>query len=432
MKNEVYLQRRCALIDHIGEGVVIIPTAPERIRNRDNLYPFRFDSYFWYLSGFSEPEAVLVLCGGKEPRSILFCRQKDEECEVWTGYRHGPAAAREAFGFDEAYAFDELAAKLPDLLNGCHTLWYALGSNADWDTRIISTLNALRAQTHAGKLAPAQIRDPRGSLDRMRLCKDSHEIGLMRQAAAIASAAHVRIMHFCRPGQMEYELEAELIHEFRRHGASGNSFSPIVAGGENACVLHYETNDRRLAEGSLVLVDAGCELEGYASDITRTFPVSGRFSAAQRDVYEIVLAAQRAAISAIKPGAPFITYHEAALKVLVQGLCDLKLLCGEVDGLIESQAYKPFYMHRTGHWLGLDVHDTGDYQIDNEWVQLEAGMALTVEPGLYIRPAPNVPESLLGIGVRIEDDVFVMENGAEVYTTAPKTVTDIEETMCRE
>ena len=429
MKNEACLQRRRALLEHIGDGIAIIPTAPERIRNRDSHYPFRADSYFWYLTGFPEPEAVLVLRGGKEPRSILFCRKKDEKSEVWNGFRYGPVVAQEIFGFDEAYAFDDLAEKLPDLLSDCQTLWHALGYNSDWDARVVTALNSLRAQVREGKQAPAQISDPRGILDRMRLRKDAHEIATMRQAAVIASAAHARIMQSCRPGQMEYELEAELFHEFRRQGADGHSFSPIVAGGSNACVLHYEVNDKHLAEGSLVLVDAGCELEGYASDITRTFPVNGKFSGPQRDVYEIVLAAQAAAIDAIRPGVPFIAYHDAALKVLVQGLCDLKLLSGNVDGLIESEAYKPFYMHRTGHWLGIDVHDTGDYKVGDEWVELKAGMALTVEPGLYIRPAPNVPESLLGIGVRIEDDVFVTEHGAEVYTSTPKTIADIEETM---
>ncbi len=427
-----YLQRRRALLERLGDGVAVIPTAPERTRNRDSQYPYRFDSYFWYLTGFSEPEAALVLIGGKEPRAILFCRDKDEEREVWNGFRYGPAAAREAFGFDEAYVFDELPARLPDLLANRQALWYALGHDAGWDERMVAALNALRAQVRAGKNAPPQIRDPRGVLDRMRLVKDAHEIGVMRRAAAIASAGHTRAMRACRPSLMEFQLEAELYHEYRRQGASGHSFSPIVAGGSNACVLHYVENDKPLADGSLVLIDSGCELEGYAADITRTFPVNGKFSGPQRDVYEIVLAAQAAAVAAVKPGVPFAAYHEAALKVLVQGLCDLNILEGGVDGLIESEAYKPFYMHRAGHWLGLDVHDAGDYKVGEEWVELEPGMALTVEPGLYIRPAPNVPEHLLGIGVRIEDDVFVTESGGEVYTSPPKTVADIEEAMHRD
>jgi Xaa-Pro aminopeptidase len=257
-------------------------------------------------------------------------------------------------------------------------------------------------------------------------------MAIMRRAAAIAAAGHVRAMRACRPGIAEYELEAELSYEFRKRGADGHAYSPIVAGGHHGCVLHYVENNTLLAEHTLVLIDAGCELEGYASDITRTFPVGGRFSDVQRDAYEIILAAQRAAIAEIRPGAPFCAYHDAALRVLVQGMIDLKLLAGSVDGLIESEAYKPYYMHRTGHWLGLDVHDAGNYKEDGEWIALAPGMALTVEPGIYIRPGATVPEHLHGIGIRIEDDVFVSEAGCEVYTDAPKTVAEIEEVMCHD
>ncbi len=421
--------RRHALIETIGDGVAIIPAAPERIRNRDSHYPYRFDSYFWYLTGFREPEAALVLIGGKVPRSILFCREKNEEREVWEGFRYGPAAARDAFGFDEAYPFNELEQKLPELIANRDALWHALGHDAAWDARIVAALNAVRAQTRAGKHAPAQICDLRQPLDRMRLVKDTHETALMRRAADITSAGHRRAMHTCRPGLAEYALEAELSHEFRVRGAAGHAYPPIVAGGSNACVLHYVENDKPLADGDLVLIDAGCELEGYAADITRTYPVNGRFSPVQRDVYEIVLAAQAAAIAAIRPGVPFIAYHDAALRVLVRGMVDLGLLAGDIDGLIESEAYKPFYMHRTGHWLGLDVHDAGEYKDGEAWIALAPGMALTVEPGLYIRPAANVPAHLHGIGIRIEDDVFVTAGGAEFYTSAPKTVAEIEETM---
>ena len=318
---------------------------------------------------------------------------------------------------------------LPELIANHKALWYALGHDTAWDAKVVAALNSVRAQARAGKHAPSKIRDLRQPLDRMRLVKDAHEIDLMRRAADITSAGHARAMRHCRPGQAEYELEAELTHEFRRRGAGGHSYNPIVAGGANACVLHYVDNDKLLAEHALVLIDAGCELEGYAADITRTFPVGGCFNGAQRDAYEIVLAAQLAAIAAIKPGASFSAYHDAAVRVLVQGMIDLKLLAGSVDGLIESEAYKPYYMHRTGHWLGLDVHDAGDYKTGDDWIKLEPGMALTVEPGLYIRPSPMVPPHLHGIGIRIEDDVFVTEHGCDVYTTAPKTIAEIEEVM---
>jgi Xaa-Pro aminopeptidase len=432
MKHEPYSSRRSALLEQIGDGIAIIPTAPERLRNRDSHHRFRFDSYFWYLSGFPEPEAVIVLVGGKAPRTILFCRAKNEEREVWDGFRHGPHAARDAFGFDEAHDFALFESMLPELMANRSSLWHALGLDPAWDARIVAALNTVRSQVRSGTRAPDQLHDLRGVLDPMRQIKDAHETAIMRRAAAITSAGHSRAMRACRPGMAEYELEAELTYEFRKRGAGGHAYSPIVAGGHNACILHYVENDKLLGEHALVLIDAGCELEGYAADITRTFPVCGRFSGAQRDVYEIVLAAQAAAIAAVKPGAPFIAYHEAALRVLVQGMIDLKLLTGSADGVIESEAYKPYYMHRTGHWLGLDVHDAGDYKSDDDWVKLEPGMTLTVEPGLYIRPGANVPEHLHGIGIRTEDDVFVTETGGEVYTNAPKTIAEIEEVMRRD
>ena len=428
MKHQPFSARRAALIELIGDGVAVIPTAPERIRNRDSHHPYRFDSYFWYLSGFPEPEAVIVLVGGKA-RAILFCRAKNEEREVWDGFRHGPDAARDAFGFDAAYDFAEFEQRFPELIANRSALWYALGHDPAWDAKIVGALNTVRAQARAGQRAPGELHDLRAPLDRMRLTKDAHEMAIMRRAATIAAAGHVRAMRACRPGIAEYELEAELSYEFRKRGADGHAYSPIVAGGHHGCVLHYVENNTLLAEHTLVLVDAGCEVEGYASDITRTFPVGGRFSGVQRDAYEIVLAAQRAAIDAIRPGAPFPAYHDAALRVLVQGMIDLGLLAGSVDGIIESKAYQPYYMHRTGHWLGLDVHDAGNYKDGDEWIALTPGMALTVEPGIYIRPGATVPEHLHGIGIRIEDDVFVSETGCEVYTDAPKSVAEIEEVM---
>jgi len=427
-----FAARRARLAAQVGDGVAIIPTAPERVRNRDTHHPYRFDSYFWYLSGFPEPEAVIVLCGGEQPQSILFCREKNEEREIWDGYRHGPDGARTTFGFDAAYPIDELDARLPDLMADRTTLWHSLGHDADWDARIAAALNAVRGLARAGKRAPREVRDLRAALDEMRLRKDDSELDTMRRAAAISAAGHARAMRHCRPGMAEYELEAELTHEFRRRGADGHAYTPIVAGGANACVLHYVENNRLLPDGGLVLIDAGCEVDGYAADITRTFPINGRFSPAQKDAYEIVLAAQTAAIETIRPGASFMAYHDAAVRVLAQGMVDLGLLTGDIDGLIESKAYQRFYMHRTGHWLGLDVHDAGDYKehrTGGDWLTLAPGMTLTVEPGLYIRPAADVPEALHGIGIRIEDDVIVTAGGAEVYTDAPKHVAEIEEVM---
>lgn len=432
MSTQPYAKRRQQLLAQLGDGLAVIPTAPERVRNRDAHYPYRFDSYFWYLSGFPEPEAVIVLVGGAARKAILFCREKDEEREIWDGFRHGPEAAGKAFGFDEAHAIAKLPQMLPELLANRSLLWHSLGHDPEWDRRISDALNAVRERSRSGVRTPAEIRDLRSVLDHMRLTKDAQEIELMRQAADIASAGHARAMRTCRPGMAEYELEAELAYEFRRRGAQGHAYTPIVAGGANACILHYIDNDKLLSGHSLVLIDAGCELGGYASDITRTFPVSGRFSALQRDVYEIVLAAQEAAIAAICPGARFSDYHQAALRVLTQGLIDLQVLSGSVDGALESEAYKPWYMHRTGHWLGLDVHDVGEYKTgthDDDWMTLAPGMTMTVEPGLYFRPGTHTPPHLHGIGVRIEDDVVVSATGCTVYTGAPRTVAEIEEVM---
>jgi len=432
MTHAHFLARRQRLLKTIGDGVAIVPTAPEVIRNRDAHFPYRFDSYFWYLSGFPEAEAVVVLVGaqGKQKaRSILFCRDKHEEREIWDGYRYGPKAAKLAFGFDAAYPIEQLDKKLAELLVDRDTLWHAIGHDAAWDARIAKALNEVRAQGRAGKRAPRAIHDLRAELDAMRLLKDPAEQAIMQRAADIASAGHARAMRACRPGMAEYELEAELTYEFRKRGADGHAYTPIVAGGANACVLHYVENNKRLNDHTLVLIDAGCEVEGYAADITRTFPVNGRFTAAQKDVYEIVLAAQAAAISATAPGRHFMAGHDAAVRVLTQGLVDLKLLSGDLDHLIEKGDYKRFYMHRTGHWLGLDVHDAGEYKVGDEWTKLQPGMTLTVEPGLYIRPGADIPPALAGIGIRIEDDVRVTESGCEITTSAPKTVAEIEAVM---
>ncbi|MDR1888521.1 MAG: aminopeptidase P N-terminal domain-containing protein [Zoogloeaceae bacterium] len=426
-----FARRRAHLLNRIGDGVALIPTAPERLRNRDNPYPYRADSYFWHLTGFPEPEAALVLAGG---RSILFCREKDALREIWNGFRYGPAAAALNFGFDEAWPIASLDEKLPQFIADHPTLWHAFGLDAEWDARVTRALNAVRAQARSGKRPPGSFCDWRAPLDALRLVKDATEQTLMRRAADITSAGHARAMRACAAGaQTEYALEAELGHEFRRQGASGHAYTPIVAGGKNACVLHYADNDQPLADGALVLIDAGCELESYAADITRTFPVNGRFSPAQKDCYEIVLAAQAAAISATRPGIRFNVPHEAAVRVLTQGMVDLGLMTGEVDGLIESGACRRFYMHNTGHWLGLDVHDVGDYKEagkpQERWRELVPGMTLTCEPGLYIPAAPDVPAALHNIGIRIEDDLLVTPDGCEVYTHAPKSVREIEDIM---
>ena len=432
MTHAHFLARRKRLLKAIGDGVAIVPTAPEVIRNRDAHHPYRFDSYFWYLAGFPEPEAVVVLVGGKRPKSILFCREKHEEREIWDGYRYGPKAAKAAFGFDAAYSIEQLDKKLPELLVDRDTLWHAIGHDAAWDARIAKALNAVRAQTRAGKRAPRAIHDLRAELDAMRLVKDAAELSIMQRAADIASAGHARAMRACRPGMAEYELEAELTYEFRKRGADAHAYTPIVAGGANACVLHYVENNKLLNDNTLVLIDAGCEVEGYAADITRSFPVNGRFNAAQKDVYEIVLAAQEAAFAATAPGRHFMEAHDAAVRVLTQGLIDLKLLAGDLDNLIEKGDYKRFYMHRTGHWLGLDVHDAGEYKVGEQWTTLQPGMTITVEPGLYIRPADGIPPALAGIGIRIEDDVRVTATGCDIYTSAPKTIAEIEEVMRRD
>ena len=429
MTHAHFLARRKRLLKAIGDGVAIVPTAPEVIRNRDAHHPYRFDSYFWYLTGFPEPEAVVVLVGGKRPKSILFCREKHEEREIWDGYRYGPKAAKTAFGFDAAYAIELLDKKLAEFLVDRDTLWHAIGHDTAWDTRIAKALNEVRAQTWTGKRAPRVIHDLRAELDAMRLVKDSAEAEIQQRSADIASAGHARAMHACRPGMAEYELEAELAYEFRKRGADAHAYTPIVAGGANACVLHYVANDKLLNDHTLVLIDAGCEVDGYAADITRTFPVNGRFNAPQRDVYEIVLAAQCAAITATAPGRHFMEGHDAAVRVLTQGLVDLKLLTGDLNNLIDKGDYKRFYMHRTGHWLGLDVHDAGEYKVGDAWTTLQPGMTLTIEPGLYIRPADDIPLALAGVGIRIEDDVRVSETGCHVFTTAPKTIAEIEEVM---
>jgi len=430
--HQVYRDRRAALLkemrSHTGGGLALVPTATEVPRNRDSLYPFRHDSYFYYVSGFPEPEAVVALVAGPDgDRQMLFCREKNAEREIWDGFRYGPDAAREIFGFDEAHPIDELDRLLPDLAADRPALYTPLGLFAEWDRRVTDVLNEVRARARTGVSAPAEIVDVRQALDHLRLVKDAHELALMRRAAEISAKAHRRAMERTRPGWHEYQVEAELAHEFLSSGAQAVAYSPIVAGGPNACVLHYRDNNRQLQEGELLLIDAGCEYRGYASDITRTFPVNGRFSGPQKAVYELVLAAQQACIDAVKPGADFHDYHKVAERVLAQGYIDLGLCKGTLDAVLATGSYRQFYMHRAGHWLGMDVHDAGAYQVKGASQKLAPGMVLTVEPGTYIRPAENVPEPFWDIGVRIEDDVLVTAAGVENLTAAaPKTVADVE------
>ncbi len=438
-----YVARRASLIAQMqakGGGIAIIPTAPEVMRNRDADYPYRHDSYFYYLSGFTEPEAVIVLIAGEKNQAILFCREKNLEREIWDGFRYGPEAARATFGFDAAYPIDAIDTELPKLMANAQALFYALGSDSKLDGQVQRWLQAVRGQARAGVTPPAAAYDVHVLLDEMRLSKDADEIDIMQRSADIAAAAHRRAMRIARPGLREYHLEAEILHEFRNNGSQFPAYGSIVATGANACVLHYRASDAELQDGDLVLIDAGCELDSYASDITRTFPANGKFSGPQKELYEIVLASQYAAIAETRPGKRFMDGHDAAVKVLAQGMLDTGLLdknkVGTLSDVIESRAYSQFYMHRTGHWLGMDVHDVGEYRdaapsgIEKPWRTLQAGMVLTVEPGIYVRPAEGVPAQYWNIGIRIEDDALVTANGCHILSAAaPKTVADIEALM---
>ncbi|MFO1198993.1 MAG: Xaa-Pro aminopeptidase [Burkholderiaceae bacterium] len=437
-----YASRRSRLAEQMrarGGGVAVIFTAPEAMRNRDSDYPYRWDSYFYYVAGFPEPEAALVLrVTADATESVLFCREKNPERETWDGFRFGPDAARERFGVDRALPIGALDEQMPLLLADQPAVYCALGVDAGLDARLQRWLAAVRAQARTGVSAPTQAVDVRALLDEMRLVKDEHEVALMRRAGQISADAHVRAMRATRPGRMEYEIEAELLYEFRRQGSQFPAYGSIVAGGRNACVLHYRSNADPLRDGDLLLIDAGCELDGYASDITRTFPVGGRFSGPQRALYDVVLAAQAAAIERTRPGARFIEPHDAAVRVLAQGMIDHGLVAGSLDGVIESGAYRRFYMHRTGHWLGMDVHDCGEYREPGEpgsgenrpWRILRPGMVVTVEPGLYVPAADDVPEALRDIGIRIEDDALVTGGGCEILTPGvPKAAADVEALM---
>ncbi|WP_058558250.1 Xaa-Pro aminopeptidase [Thiohalocapsa sp. ML1] len=428
-------RRRRAVAEAIGaDGVLILPAAREVTRNRDVHYPFRQSSDFAWLTGFPEPDAVAVIAPKhKDGEFVLFCRPRDPEREVWDGHRHGTEGAVLHFGADVAHPLADLDEKLPELLADRKQIHYPLGIDADFDLQVMAWLRAVRAQARKGVGAPSALVSSDGVLHERRLIKSKTEIDTMRRAARISAAAHRKLMQTCRPGQNEQALEATFLAACAEQGARWQAYSPIVGGGANACVLHYVENDAPLRDGDLVLVDAGCELHGYASDITRTFPVNGRFSPAQQSLYELVLAAQQAAIAAVKPGKRWDAPHKAALRVLTRGLVELGFIEGthdDVPQLIKDEKYKPFYMHRTGHWLGMDVHDVGSYKQDGKWRTLEPGMVLTVEPGLYVAPDAEVPAEYRGIGIRIEDDVLVTEDGHEVLSRdVPKDIDAIERLM---
>jgi len=429
-----FARRRKRVLAALGaDAVAIIPAASEQLRNRDTHYIFRQSSDFRYLTGFDEPDAFLVLAPKHElGASILFVRPRDAAREQWDGRRAGVAGALKQYGVDQAFTLDEMDAKMPELLAGREQVFAPLGEDIGFAQRLFGWLAAVRRLQRAGVKAPSAWQDSAPVLHEMRLFKDEDELKVLREACRISALGHIAAMQACRPGAAEYQLEAELLRTFRQHGGEA-AFPSIVAGGQNACILHYTENRDTLKQGELVLVDAGCEWGGYCGDISRTFPVGGRFSDAQRDVYNVVLAAQQAAIDAVRPGASFDQPHQAAVQVLTEGLVDLKLLKGKVSKLIEKEAYKRFYMHKTGHWLGMDTHDVGAYKVDGAWRPLEPGMVLTVEPGLYIDAGRDVPKELRNIGIRIEDDVLVTREGHEVLTEAvPKSVEALEAMVSHE
>lgn len=432
MDQTEFQRRRQELMRMMEPGsIAVLPAAPERVRNRDTLYPYRQDSDFYYLTGFSEPEAVLVLAPGrKQGEYILFCRERDPAREIWDGARAGQDGAVRDFGADDAFPISDLDDILPGMIEGRSKLYHTMGVDLEFDHQVIGWVNHVRELARNGARAPGEFVSLQHLLHEMRLIKSRAEVALMRKAAEVSASAHRRAMEICRPGLMEYEVEAEFQAIFRRHNGYP-AYIPIVGGGDNACVLHYVDNDQELKDGDLLLIDAGVEIDCYASDITRTFPVSGRFSAEQRVIYELVLKSQEAAIAAIAPGRNWNEFHEAATRVLTEGLIELGLLEGSLEQALETESYRRFYMHRTGHWLGMDVHDVGDYKVDDEWRLLEPGMVMTVEPGLYIAPqSEGVDPRWWGIGVRIEDDVLVTRSGREVLTSdVPKQVEEIEALM---
>lgn len=433
IKMTEYAKRRKALMRQVGSsGIIIVPAASETHRNADAMYAYRQNSDFYYLTGFNEPEAVLVLAPGrKEGEYLLFNRVRDRSREIWDGPRAGQEGARKIFGADQSFAIHEFETMLPDLLADREVIHYPLGTNPAFDEVIMRGVNTVRSQIRRGVQSPESFCNITPTIHEMRIFKSKDEVAVMRHAAEISAQAHIRAMQICKPGMYEYQLEAELMHEFISNGARFPAYSSIVGSGLNSCILHYISNDRKIHDGDMVLIDAGCEYENYASDITRTFPANGKFSAEQRAIYELVLESQLAALKSVKPGALWTAPQDVIVKILTQGLIDLGILKGKRDSLIEQQAYMPFYMHRSGHFLGLDVHDSGRYRVNNKWRKLEPGMALTIEPGLYISAdIPGVHKRWHNIGVRIEDDVVVTSKGCDILSKdVPKSIDEIEAIM---
>ena len=426
-----YERRRRELMQLMDGGVAVFPTAPEATRNSDVLYPFRPDSDFYYLTHFPEPAAVAVLVPGRpQGEFILFCRERDPEKETWNGRRRGLEGAVQDYGADDAFPIDDIAEILPGLLEDQDRIYCNMGRYLDFDNRLFQWVNEIRTKVRTGIRAPGEFIDVGHILHELRLVKRKEEIRTMKLAARVSAAAHCRAMRACCPDKNEFEIESELEYEFRKGGAHAPAYPSIVAGGANACILHYTENCDRLRDGELLLIDAGAEIDCYASDITRTFPINGRYSGEQRALYDVVLLAQEAAIDQIVPGTTWNRPHEAAVRVLTEGLVDLGLLAGPIEPLIENQKYRRFYMHRTGHWLGMDVHDVGDYKVGGEWRVLEPGMTLTVEPGLYVTPIDDVDARWHNLGIRIEDDVLVTRKGYEILTAdVPKRPEEIEALM---
>jgi Xaa-Pro aminopeptidase len=428
-----FAQRRVELKSLMEENsIAILPSANLLRRNSDIEYQFRQNSDFHYLTGFDEPEAVFVLVPGREHgECILFCQERDASREQWHGNITGPERAMQLYGIDDAFPISDIDDILPGLIEGKSKLYYAMGSHAEFDGRIIAWVNRISTSQHSGTRPPGEFVQLDQYLHELRLFKSAQEVAVLKRAAEITAKGHKQLMATTRAGLYEYQLESELIHTFMNNGSRSCAYPSIVGSGNNGCILHYISNEDQLKKGELVLVDAGCEYEYYASDVTRTFPVSGKFSGAQKEIYNIVLAAQKAAIETIRPGKHWNQPHVAAVRVITEGLVNLGLLQGSVEELIESGQYKKFYMHRTGHWMGLDVHDVGEYKISGEWRVFESGMVTTVEPGIYILDSlDDVPARYRGIGVRIEDDILVTRDGNEVLTSAiPKTVEEIESYM---
>ncbi len=417
MDYKEFIRRRRQLMRLLGkDAIAILPAAPVRLRNGEIPYAYRQDSYFHYLTGFPEPEAVAALLPGRpQGEYVLFVRELDREREEWDGPRAGPDGAVRLHGADDAFPIADIDEILPGLMEGRPRIYYSMGTHEDFDPRVLGWVNALRIESRDDASAPQEIAALSTVIDNLRLYKSRAEQGALRKAALITVDAHRRAMRFARPGAMEYEVMAEIVHEFRRHNAD-LAYHPIIGGGANSCVMHYRDNDQVLCDGDLLLLDAGCESDCYAADVTRTFPIGGRFLPAQRAVYEVVLQAQLAAIDKVRAGNDWNDPHDAAVRSVTQGLVDLGLLKGRAARLIKDGAYRQFFNHRTGHWLGIDVHDVGAYKVGGHWRKLEPGMALTVEPGIYIRPAANVPKEFWNIGVRIEDDLVVTGANPDVLT----------------